>query len=208
MAFNWIPKEEKFFDFFELQADRIQEVARVFRELVTHWDLNSPLIEKLQELEHEADRTTHEVIDKLNRTFITPFDREDIHELTSKMDDVIDLIQGTASRMHRYRLTQSTEELVRLADILHQTTETLGKAIVGLREIKKPQKMLSYCVEINKFENSGDLMMDIAMEKLFANEKDPIELIKWKEIYEMTEGAIDKCEDVANSIEAIVVKNG
>src|SRR5581483_6443828 len=102
MAFSFIPKEEKFFDMFEVQARRITETAQIFKELLGHWDPDSPLIQKIRDLEHEADSTTHEIIDKLNRTFITPFDREDIHRLASKMDEVIDLMQGTASRMHRY----------------------------------------------------------------------------------------------------------
>src|SRR3990167_5256971 len=99
MAFNLIPKEEKFFDLFELQAERTHECGKMFQELTSHWSPDSPLIAKILDLEHEADITTHEIMTKLNRTFITPFDREDIHELASKTDDVIDLIQGTASRM-------------------------------------------------------------------------------------------------------------
>ena len=208
MAFNLIPKEEKFFDLFEAQSERIHEVGKIFKDLIGNWGFDSPAVDKIQDLEHEADLTTHEIMVKLNRTFITPFDREDIHELASKMDEVIDLIQGTASRMRRYQMKKPTEELVHLSEILCQATETVKKAIYGLREIQKPERILEYCIEINRHENAGDQMMELAMEKLFANQKDPIEIIKWKEIYEMTETAIDMCEDVANAIESIVIKHG
>lgn len=208
MNFNLLPKEENFFDLFELQADRIAQCGKVFHELCSNWQLNSPLVDKLRDIEHEADMTTHEIIDKLNRTFITPFDREDIHQLASETDEVIDLIQGTSSRMNRYQLSHASSELAHLAEVLSQSADTVRKAILGLRDVRKPQRILDYCIEINRHENAGDQVMDMAMEKLFADEKDPIQVIKWKEIYEMTEGAIDMCEDVANTIESIVVKNG
>jgi predicted phosphate transport protein (TIGR00153 family) len=208
MAFSLIPKEEKFFDMFEVQAKRITETAKIFKQLLGNWDPESPLIQKIRDLEHEADSTTHEIIDKLNRTFITPFDREDIHRLASKMDEVIDLMQGTASRMHRYHLKSTSEELVHLAEIVLRSVETMEKAVFGLRDIQRPKRILEYCIEINSYENQGDQLLDLAMEKLFANQKDPIEVIKWKEIYEMVETATDMCEDVANTIESIVVKHG
>ncbi len=208
MAFSLIPKEEKFFDLFEVQGERIAEVGRTFKEMISHWSVESPLVEKIRDLEHEADMTTHEIIDKLNRSFITPFDREDIHQLTSKMDDVIDLIQGTASRMQRYKVNDLSSELVQLADILQQSTDVVRKAIVGLRDISNPRRTLDYCIEINRLENAGDQMMELAMEKLFSGNHNPIDVIKWKEIYELTEAATDLCEDVANAIESIVVKHG
>lgn len=208
MAFTLIPKEEKFFDLFEIQGERIAETGRVFKEMVTHWSLESKLVEKISDLEHEADMTTHDIIDKLNRSFITPFDREDIHQLASKMDDVIDLIQGTSSRMRRYKISQPTEELIQLADILRQSTEAVNKAIIGLRDMNKSRRILDLCIEINRLENAGDQMMELAMERLFDHQTNPLEVIKWKEVYELTEAATDLCEDVANAIESIVVKHG
>lgn len=208
MGFNLIPTEEKFFDLFESQSERICEAARMFRELTANWTGDMSAVEKISDIEHEADITTHEIIDKLNRTFITPFDREDIHELASKMDDVVDLIQGTVSRMQRYQIKKTTDELIQLAEILYKSTGTLKKAILGLRDIKESRRILDYCIEINSLENAGDQMQEIAMEKLFANTRDPLEVIKWKEIYELAETATDKCEDVANVIEGIVVKHG
>jgi len=208
MSFTLIPREEKFFDLFEAQADRIVLAAHSFKEILQSWNVHSPLVEKIRDIEHEADITTHEIFDKLNRTFITPFDREDIHHLASKMDDVIDLIQGTVSRMHRYQVSQVTEELIQLADVLHQSAEAVRKAILALRDMKKSRRIIEYCIEINRLENAGDQVQEMAMGKLFSTETNPIEIIKWKEIYELTETAIDMCEDVANAIESIVVKHG
>ena len=208
MAFTLIPREEKFFDLFEEQAERICLVAREFKELVSNWSLRSPLIDKIKDLEHEADITTHDVIDKLNRTFITPFDREDIHELASEMDDIIDLTQGAAARLQLYGIEKMTDELVQLADILVQSTSVLKKAILGLTDMKKSRRILDYCIEINRLENMGDQIQETATAKLFSDNPDPLTVIKWKEIYQNAETAIDKCEDVANTIESIVVKNG
>ena len=208
MAFNFLPKETNFFDLFEKQVGYAVETASYFKELVSKNAIDENGIDKMHKLEHDGDEVTHEIFDRLNKTFITPFDREDIHELASEMDNVIDLIQGTTSRMRRYQVKKISEELVRLAEILCEATETMKKAILGLREIQKPSRILEYCIEINSHENAGDQMQELAMEKLFANTTDAIEVIKWKEIYELTETAIDRCEDVANTIEAIVVKNG
>lgn len=159
-------------------------------------------------MEHVADVTTHQIIDKLNRSFVTPFDREDIYELASKMDDVIDLIQGTASRMQLYRLEKPSEELGRLAAVLCQAVEVLRSAVYSLRDRKNYDKILEYCVEINGFENDGDHIQEQALQNLFSDHQDPFSVIKWKEIYELAETAIDMCEDVANTMETIVVKQG
>ena len=208
MAFSLLPKEEKFFELFEEQAEHLCEAAKVFKELIQTWSVNSPLVEKIRDIEHESDIITHEIIDKLNRTFITPFDREDIHKLATEMDDVVDLTQGAAARMHLYHVDKTTDELAQLADILHQATVVLKKAVLGLHDMSRSHRMLEHCIEINRLENSGDQVQESAMGKLFANCSDPIKVIKWKEIYELTETAIDKCEDVANIIESIVVKHG
>ncbi|MFA6317944.1 MAG: DUF47 family protein, partial [Elusimicrobiota bacterium] len=128
MAFSIIPKEEKFFELFEAQAAHNVEAARVFRELVQHWDLKSPAFDKLRDIEHEADITTHEVIDKLNRTFVTPFDREDIHELASKMDDIVDILQSLSLRMQLYGIDKITDDLLAMSETVLQSVECLRKA--------------------------------------------------------------------------------
>ena len=204
---NLIPKEEKFFELFEAQAGHNVEAARLFHEMVKSWNLESPIVSRLQDVEHEADITTHEVYDRLNRSFLTPFDREDIHELASELDDVVDLIQSIAIRMQLYRIENITEDLKGLAGILHQATQNVHKAIAELKNTEKTRRVLDHCIEINRLENAGDRALEVALGKLFLGKPDPLDVIKWKEIYESTEEAIDKCEDVANTIEAILVKH-
>jgi uncharacterized protein len=206
MRFNLIPKEEKFFELFDAQAAHNVAAAKVFKELAQKWDVKSDAFAKLQEIEHEADISTHEIYDKLNRTFITPFDREDIHELASELDDIVDLVQSVASRMQLYHVDHSSDDLVTLADILYNATENVRKAIAELKNPEKTRRVQDYCIEVNRLENAGDRALEQAMSKLFNGKPDPLEVIKWKEIYEGIETAIDKCEDVANTIDGILVK--
>ena len=142
----------------------------------------------------------------MNRTFVTPFDREDIHALASELDDVVDLIQSIASRMKLYRVDHSTPDLTQLADILHHSAENVRKAITELKNPDKARRVLDHCIEVNRLENAGDRALEVAISKLFQGKPDPLEVIKWKEIYEVVEAAIDKCEDVTNIIESILVK--
>ncbi len=207
MAFSLIPKEEKFFELFEAQAAQIVEAAGLFLDLAKRWNIESPHFKKLQDLEHEVDITTHEIYDRLNRTFVTPFDREDIHLLGSELDDVIDLIQSNATRMQLYHIQGTTEELGQLAEVLHSATENMAKAVAELKNPEKSRRVLDYCIEINRLENAGDRTLERALSKLFMGKPDPLDVIKWKEIYEVTETAIDKCEDVAHTLESILVKN-
>jgi predicted phosphate transport protein (TIGR00153 family) len=204
--FNFIPQEGKFFELFEQQAAHNVEAAKVFKELVHKWSLESERFQKLQDLEHEADITAHEIYDKLNRTFITPFDREDIRELAGELDDVIDLMQSIASRMQLYHVETIQTDIHTMADILLQATENVRKAVVEMKVAEKERRVLDYCIEINRLENAGDRALEHAISKLFEGKPDPLDVIKWKEIYEGIEEAIDKCEDVANTIETILVK--
>ena len=206
MSFSILPKEEKFFKLFEAQAAYNTKAVKAFKELVKNWDEKSPAFEIIREIEHEADITTHEIYDKLNRTFITPFDREDIHQLASEMDDIVDMVQSLCNRMHLYHIRNSTPDLVQLVDILDQATDAIRKAIGDLQDKDKTRRVLDYCIEINRLENTGDHARDMALSKLFEGQPDPIDVIKWKEIYEVVEGAIDRCEDIANTIETILVK--
>lgn len=207
MALRLIPKDEKFFDLFEVQASNNVNAAKKYKDLVEKWDLDSPIFDELRDMEHEADITTHELIDKLNRTFVTPFDREDIHALASKMDDIIDMIQSLSVRMKLYRIDQTSDELKQLTDILWQCTENIKKALPLLREPNRYRsRILDYCIEINRLENAGDQVLHASLGKLFHDKSSAQDLLKWKEIYEVTEATIDKCEDVANAIEAVVVK--
>ena len=204
--FNLIPKDEKFFQLFEQQASLNVEAAKVFLELVENWTVESPLLHRLQEIEHEADITTHEIYDKLNRTFVTPFDREDIHALASELDDIVDVVQSVASRMNLYHIQSTTPALKELATILWDSTENVRKAVAEMKNPEKTRRVQDHCIEINRLENAGDRAMEHAIGKLFEGKPDPLEVIKWKEIYEGIELATDKCEDVANTIDSILVK--
>lgn len=205
--FSIIPKEEKFFDIFEEAADNVVTAAIAFRDLVADWSLTSPKIRLIHDLEHEGDRMTHEVIDKLNRTFITPLDREDIHALTTELDDIVDIIQSTMDRMILFRIAKTTPALLKMVDVLVKGTEAIGKAVKSLRDLKHTRRTLDFCIEVNRLENEGDAQLKSALEELFADPKDVLQVIIWKEIYEAAEYATDKCEDVANVIEGIIVKN-
>jgi predicted phosphate transport protein (TIGR00153 family) len=206
VAFSLIPKEEKFFELFEAQAVHGVAAAKVFRELALHWTRDTAPFDRLRDIEHEADMTCHDIYDKLNRTFVTPFDREDIRELASELDTIVDLIESAGQRMFLYQIDKSTEDLVRLTDILWQCTETLRKAVAELQNPEKSRRVLDYCIEINRLENAGDQALGAAIGKLFQGKPDPLEVMKWKEIYETIEHAIDKCEDCAHTLETILVK--
>jgi predicted phosphate transport protein (TIGR00153 family) len=206
MAFSLIPREEKFFDLFDQMAKSLREAASLFKELSMNWDPNSPTIQKLRDLEHECDITTHEIMDKLNRTFVTPIDREDIHTLATELDDVVDIIQAISERMILFRISSVREDLIELAKVLEEAIANVSKAITSIRELNRPRRILDYCIEINRLENRGDRTFEQAIAKLFDHANEPLEIIKWKEIYDATESAIDKCEDLANTIEGIVVK--
>jgi predicted phosphate transport protein (TIGR00153 family) len=206
MAFNLIPKEEKFFEMFEAQAAHGVAAAKVFRDLALNWTQDAAPFDRLRDIEHEADMTCHDIYDKLNRTFVTPFDREDIRDLAKELDTVVDLIESVGQRMHLYRIERSTEDLVALTDILWQATETLRKAIAELQNPAKSRRVLDHCIEVNRLENAGDQALGAAIGRLFQGKPDPLEVIKWKEIYETVEEAIDKCEDVAHTLETILVK--
>jgi uncharacterized protein len=206
MAFSLIPREEKFFDLFDQMAKSLREAAAHFKELSINWDPNSPTVQKLRDLEHECDITTHEIMDKLNRTFVTPIDREDIHTLATELDDVVDIIQAISERMILFRIREVREDLIELAKVLEEAIANVSKAITSIRELNRPRRILDYCIEINRLENRGDRTFEQAIAKLFDNANEPLEIIKWKEIYDATESAIDKCEDLANTIEGIVVK--
>ena len=205
--FGFIPKEEKFFELFDAQAAHNVQAATMFRELVSAWNPKSDAFRKLQDIEHEADITAHEIYDKLNRTFITPFDREDIHLLASELDDVVDIVQSVASRMQLYHIDTVKADVEPLAEVLQLAAENMAKAISELKNPEKSRRIQDYCIEINRLENAGDRALEQAISRLFEGKPEPLEVIKWKEIYEGIEAAIDKCEDVAHMIEAILVKN-
>jgi hypothetical protein len=205
---RFIPKEEKFFDLFEELVEKIDEGIVLFQNMLDHFDTFDVQLVKLKEIEHEADIITHRTYEKLHKTFLTPLDREDIYALVNKLDSVLDLTEASAIRMSLFKIKKPAPELFEQAKILRRALEKMKKMIHGLRNMKNSKMILDACVEINTLENEGDTILRSTLGRLFENEKDPIELIKWKEIFERFEEAIDVCEDVSNIVEGIVLKHG
>jgi uncharacterized protein len=205
---RFIPKEEKFFDLFEELADRIEMGGKLFLEMVEEDLYNEAKVARLKEIEHEADIITHRTYEKMHTTFLTPLDREDIHCLVNKMDSIMDMTEAAAARLLLYKVKELSPPLVEQARILNQSIAKVKTIIHALRDMKHASLILETGVEINTLENAGDVILRTAMAHLFENEKDVRELIKWKEIHERIEEAIDVCEDVSNIVEGIVLKNG
>lgn len=205
--FQIFPKEEKFFEMLERASANLLNGGIAFKDLLENYTDVELKVKKIKEIEHEGDIITHEIFDKLNRTFITPIDREDIHQITSELDDVLDFILATADRFVLYKIKKPTPETIKLTEVLISAIEVLGKAVYSLKDRKHSRRTLDYCVEANRLENDGDMIHKSAIAELFSDGKDAVEIIKWRDIYEHLESAIDKCEDVADTVEGIVVKN-
>lgn len=208
VRFSLIPREERFFDLLDEHAVRILEGVKLFQSMLLDWSLDHISITRLKNLEHEADMTTHEIINMLNRTFVTPIDREDIHLLAKQLDDVLDITFKVAVRLQLFRVRKITAELISLTEVLKEAAEVVVKAIESIRHLDRPQRVLDYCIDINRLENQGDLLSEQAILNLFQNPTEPLEVIKWKELYDSIEDGIDKCEDIANTLEGVVVKYG
>ncbi len=206
MFSRFLPHEFSFFDMFEEQAKYTVEAATLFKELVTKGNVGAEAVEEMRKLEHSGDQVAHKIIDRINRTFITPFDREDIYTLTKELDDVIDILNTIVGRLHVYHLTSTDKNLIEFAAVIEVSAKQLATAICGLRTLKNAEPVMAACVEVHRLENVGDAMRDTVLAKLFETEKDPIAVIKWKEIYEHAETTLDICEDVANIVESILVK--
>jgi len=200
-----IPREEKFFDFFEQAAQNILRGAEALKSMMDSYLDPGASASRLKDLEHEGDKITHQIIKKLNQTFITPIDREDIYSLTSALDDVLDLIEAVADRMVLYKIESPTPEARDLSNIIYDSAKEIARAINLLSGL---DHVYDHCVEINRLENDADRITRDAIARLFQGDYGPFEVIKWKEIYETLEAATDKCEDAANIIEAVVLKHG
>jgi len=205
---NLLPKEEKFFDFLSQQSDNLTKAAAFLSAAVKKGSLEETDIKKMRDLEHEGDTLAHEITDMLNRTFITPIDREDIYSLANSLDDVLDLLNAMTGRVRLYKLDPRDEYFGQFIDLIDQATASLADAVKHMSDMKRQRRVLDYCIEINRLENLGDALREKAISHLFDNVKDPMLVIKWKEIYETAEGALDDCEHVAKQIESIMVKHG
>jgi len=199
-------KKQNFFELFDKVAANILHAATLLVAIMEHFTNLDNWAQEVHQLENDGDLLTHDIIKKLNKTNITPIDREDIHALASTLDDILDFIWGTAARLAIFRMKESTKEAVIMSKELLTTVELVHKAIRKLEE-KNYSHMQEYCIEINKLENKIDRVFRDALGHLFDEVKDPILVIKWKEIYEHLENASDKCEDVADILESIAIKN-
>jgi predicted phosphate transport protein (TIGR00153 family) len=199
-----IPHQTKFFEMFAEQSSNLVEGAKVLRELLEKWNDVPSMIQRIKGIEHKGDDIAHAIFIKLNQTFITPFDREDIHLLASSIDDVLDFINSAADRIGTYKIDSPPPGSAQLAMIIQRQAEELAKA-VGLLE--HGNKLLDHCVEVNRLENEADTVSRGAIGWLFENEKAPIQLIKHKEVIEVLEAATDRAEDAANVLETVVLKS-
>jgi uncharacterized protein len=200
----FIPKDNSFFAMFSAMSDNLIAGARTLVDLFANYNDVEKKIEQIHRIERDGDELTHAILTKLNQTFITPFDREDIHELASKLDDVLDFINASGARIAMYRITTPPPAAGELAAIILKQCQALQQAVSLMQ---KNGNILAHCVEINRLENEADLVSQQAIAKLFEYEKDPINLIKVKELLEFLERATDKAEDVANVLETVVLKN-
>jgi predicted phosphate transport protein (TIGR00153 family) len=201
-----LPKETSFFDFIEEHAALTVDGAREFVSLVTSGANIEAKAHRIKEIEHETDVITHRCVEALHKTLITPIDPDQIHRLITRMDDVMDYIEAASERIALYKLHIMTPEVQDLADVLLRASLDVLEACKQLRNLADPKIVLKKCVDINRLENEADTILRRAVARLFDEEKDPITVIKWKEIYEALESATDRCEDVANIIEGVVLE--
>jgi predicted phosphate transport protein (TIGR00153 family) len=205
--FPFMPREQKFFDLFEQSSQNIIKASKALKEMVDSWQFIDSRVAEITELEHDGDSITHQIISLLHRTFVTPFDREDIALLAHTMDDVLDFIHSAADAMFIYRVKKPTDRAKELADVILLAVQEMEKAVLSLRHKGQFKQMLERCVEINRLENAADRIYRAAIGELFEKSKDMAEIIKWREIYEHMETATDRCEDVADVIEGVALKN-
>lgn len=206
MGFSFLPKDQNFFVLFSKQAGFAVSAATLFVEITSKGIYDDDAVRKMRNLEHQADEVTHEIIERLNKTFITPFDREDIFTLTKELDSVIDMLYTITNRMKVYNINEVNHDLIEFSNVIEKSVRALTTAIEGLKDTKHPKAALDSCIEVNRLENIGDNMRDAILAKLFETAKDPVYLIKWKEIYQFAETVLDICEDVAHVVESIIVK--
>jgi predicted phosphate transport protein (TIGR00153 family) len=208
VKFSLIPREQVFFPLFEESARNMAKAAQSLKELVDNWQDVEQKINEITELEHEGDLITHKIMEQLHRTFVTPFDREDIAQLAHTLDDVTDFIHAASDAMLLYKVGRPGRRAKELADIIVQGATEIERAMPQLRHHSELKQMLERCVELNRLENDADRVYRSALVELFSDSKDMAHVIKWREIYSHMESATDRCEDVANVLEGVAIKNG
>jgi uncharacterized protein len=199
-----LPRDEKFYDLFTELSTRLTASAGVLQEMFQNPGQLDAKVSAIKQLEHEADNLTHDIIDRIDRTFVTPFDREDIHQLASELDEVIDYIDGTARRAQIFRLQRIRPPAIVLAEVLSRAA---GAVEEGVRDMKNAKHVYAVSEKLKVLEEEGDAVYHDAMGKLFAEGGDALEVIKWKDLYDKLEDALDQCEDVGNVLQSIALKN-
>ena len=204
----FVPQDKKFFPLFEKASANLEAISKVLVEMVNSAspEKRKELIKEIERLEHVGDAVTHEIFNELSSNFITPFDREDIHEMVSSLDDIVDYIHGSAKRIELYKLTDIPTAVCKLAELIAQGAHELHIAVQNLKDIKKSARIKEACVKINSIENHADDIFDMTVAALFEEEKDAVKIIKMKEVLSALETATDKCEDAANAISSMVIK--
>jgi len=205
MAFRLVPREDSFFDLFEKVSANLLQSARLLVDSLERFERMVEDARRMKQLEHEGDQLTHEIMARLHRTFITPLDREDIHQLATALDDVLDFIEEATARFVIYRVKSVQPPAKALASVIVKQVEEIHKLLPELRHVR--QDILRHCIEINRLENEGDQLLRDGVAELFNNQVDSLDVMKWREIYELLERATDEAENVAVIIEGIVLKN-
>ncbi len=203
--FSLVPRDEKFFAEFTALTEQIRSGARLLKQMLAGPTADMTQVQAIKDVEHACDRSTRGIIDRLNRTFVTPLDREDIHALASRLDDVMDAIDGAASVMRLYKITKVRAGARRLAEIICDSVDRLAEAVALL---DTRQGVIELAARVSQLENEADRVHQDSIVDLFDHERDPINVIKWKEIFDILEAATDRCEDVANLLEGVIVKHG
>ncbi len=203
----FMPRDEKFFDLFEGSAHNMVQAAQRLNELVEKWDNVETRVNEITELEHQGDTFTHQIMERLHRTFVTPFDREDIALLAHSLDDVTDFIHASADAMIIYKVKPPGKRAKELAGIIIQAAKEVEKVVPQLRNRNELRRVLEHCVELNRLENVADGIYRSALGELFDNPAEIADVIKWREIYDHMESATDRCEDVADVLEGVALKN-
>ena len=204
-----LPKDDKFFTYLEESAENLVKASDVLKKLSASKKPaeRQKLTDQMHDLEHDGDGVTHKIFSELNSTFVTPIDREDIHQLASSLDDIMDHMDGVAGRFILYKLKAWPNDMVKLVDILVKSINELKRGVSLLRDVQQTEKLQAVFQKVNEYENDADFVFEQAIAELFEKEKNPVQIIKLKEIYVGLETATDKCEDVANVLEGIVIKH-
>ena len=199
-------KEDIFFDMFVEQMEKIREAGTTFLDLVNDYTDVNEKVRKMKSLETDCDTIVHNILAELNGAFVTPFDREDIYAITRQNDCIVDSLEEVSNRFIVFGVDSLRPEAIHMAELIDQAIRELKILFDHLKNVKKPLKVMEQVIEVNRIENEGDVAYRNALTNLFKNETNPIEIIKWKHLYEQLEGALDACEDVANIIEGVVMK--